>query len=648
MAHRVRRRQQLDRVANACEPCKKRKTKCSGKNPCEPCIARQVECIFREAEKKILVSESYLRELQQIYASMHSGSNHDSTHEEQRPAPEADIPSRDVTTAAEEQITNPLVSTTSFYLRETSGYYRFCGPSSTWSFSQRIFLLLKNELPGFPAPDLPFHIDGSTWELKWSRASLDNISMLEGLPSLSDSLYLLNVVKFHCYHMLFLYDEDEFIPHLHELYEKGVEKAKAMPLWFVQYLLIIAVAKALLAASRGPRSPPGAAFFERAMSLMPDFVEIHRHPNLGMQVSYLAGFYLISVDMKDAAYAYIGQALRMCMIEGLYRDPPNDIFGIKFANQCRNIWWTTYILERQISAMIGAPCSVQDAEVTCSLPVSYDNSEMALVLTMHAKLSRILGDILNSVYTADNRRRRSFISTVQSVLRDMAHILRDIEDIFADTAHPSLRTLSTTSSHLYLRYHQCIILATRPLFLYLLINRLKKSPHSREDDDTSIPSQLRPLLEASVQSAKISIRTLSLLHEQSSLEPFLPFDLDSLFSAAFIIILAGFIDVCLIPDLPSYITAISRMLNEFIAKGNMAAQMRKKELDLLQHMTQQILVNEGSKKDGGGENVNSDLGQEITADLDGEEWLLADEDIGMSYTQVLSLAQQLDTVDGSV
>ena len=86
----------------------------------------------------------------------------------------------------------------------------------------------------------------------------------------------------------------------------------------------------------------------------------------------------------------------MCIIEGLYRDPPDDFFGIKFANQCRNIWWTTYILERQISAMIGAPCSVQDAEVTCSLPVFYDNSEMARVLTMHAKLSRIVGDILNS------------------------------------------------------------------------------------------------------------------------------------------------------------------------------------------------------------------------------------------------------------
>ncbi|KAI9043510.1 uncharacterized protein KD926_003661 [Aspergillus affinis] len=256
--------------------------------------------------------------------------------------------------------------------------------------------------------------------------------MLEGLPSLSDSLYLLNAVKFHSYHMLFLFDEDEFVPHLHELYERGIEKAKEIPLG-------------------GHRTPPGAAFFERAMSLMPDFLGLHRHPNLGMQVLYLTGFYLISVDMKDGAYAYIGQALRMCIIEGLYRDSPDDFFGIKFANQCRNIWWTMYILERQISAMIGAPCSVQDAEVTCSLPVAYDNSEMARVLTMHAKF------ILNSVYTADIRRRRTFISTVQLVIRDMAYILRDLDYLFTNTAHPSLRTVSTMSSHLYLRYHQNVL-----------------------------------------------------------------------------------------------------------------------------------------------------------------------------------------------
>lgn len=108
----------------------------------------------------------------------------------------------------------------------------FCGPSSTWSFSQRIFLLLKSELYDFPTPDFPFHVDGSSWQPKWSQATLGNCSVLDGLPSRNDALYLLNVVRFHSYHMLFLFDEEEFLPHLHELYEKRGEQSKEQPPFF--------------------------------------------------------------------------------------------------------------------------------------------------------------------------------------------------------------------------------------------------------------------------------------------------------------------------------------------------------------------------------------------------------------------------------
>lgn len=133
--------------------------------------------------------------------------------------------------------------------------------------------------------------------------------------------------------------------------------------------------------------------------------------------------------------------------------------------------------------MVGTPCSIQDSEITCSLPSSYDTSERGTLLTLHVKLSRIMGDIikckcslpqqpssfgpcahrgdkerqtnhLTAVYTADSKQRRSFIATVQSVLRDMADILRDIETVSTRTAHPTLRTVSTTTSQLFMLYHQ--------------------------------------------------------------------------------------------------------------------------------------------------------------------------------------------------
>ncbi|KAE8380337.1 hypothetical protein BDV26DRAFT_140323 [Aspergillus bertholletiae] len=660
MTSRVRRKRQLGKVANACEQCKKRKVKCSGRYPCESCIARDCQCIFKQAEKRVIVSESYLRKLQESYTKKTERETSVRASSEDIPVPEHNTdlcPQREVlhnsgaNATDGDTITNPLVSATSFYLQDTPGRYRFCGPSSTWSFSQRVFLLLKTVLPEFPAPNLPFHVDGTTWELNWARTCLVSERLLEGLPSLHDALYLLEVVKFHSYQMLFLFDEEDFLPHLHEFYEKGVEKARSSPLWFIQYLLIVALAKRTTTTSRSSNSPPGSVFFERAMSLMPDWVGLHRRcPNLGMQILYLAGLYLVSVGMKDAAYAYVGQSFRTCIIEGLQREPPIDLFGIKLANECRNIWWTAYILDRQLSVMVGAPCSIQDSEITCSLPSSYDASEWGTLLTLHVKLTRIMGDIIKSVYTADTKQRRSFIATIQSVLRDMADILRDIEDVSTGTTHPTLRTVSTRTSHLFLLYHQCIILATRPLFLYFLTHRLKKL-RNHDGAATFIPTQLRPLLETSLQSAKISLRTLLSLHEQSSLESFVPFNQDNAFFSAFIVVLAFFIEPSLVLDVENYISTVSWLLNAQIANGDLAAKERSKELDLLQRMTQEIVCVEQEQLGAHHEHISSsrnDPEQRLPTPDNFASWAIDVEDIDINHTQILHLADQLDILQESV
>lgn len=160
-------------------------------------------------------------------------------------------------------------------------------------------------MPDYPSPSLPFHVDGSTWELSWNRTSWDDASLLEGLPSHNDFLYLLNAIKFHSHQMFVLFDEDEFFPQLTAFYQRGIQEVKDSPLWFIQYLLLISLATACLGTPGHSGSPPGSAFFKRAMSLMPDFVGLHRHPNLAMQILYLTALFLVKVDMKDAAYAYV-------------------------------------------------------------------------------------------------------------------------------------------------------------------------------------------------------------------------------------------------------------------------------------------------------------------------------------------------------
>lgn len=290
------------------------------------------------------------------------------------------------------------------------------------------------------------------------------------------------------------------------------------------------------------------------------------------------------------------------------------------------------------------------------------------------------------VYTADVSGRRSFIGTVQSVLRDMADVLRDIEDICAHNGHPSLSTFSTRTSHMCLTYHQvalksplifghlltgkqCIILATRPLFLYFLTIRLKRPKLQSRQTSNLIPSQLRPLLETSLRSAKMALRTLFTLYEQSSLgesdpikpvtsiptsnvplpESFLPFALDNIFSPAFIVIVAAFIDPILVPDMSSYTTIVSRMLDDHISKGNIAAQLRKRELDLLQEMIHQTVHIEGKEDDDVGNStlMQNTTDQDLASFPTNDGWGTGQDEVGISYTQILNLAQQLDNVNDS-
>lgn len=65
--------------------------------------------------------------------------------------------------------------------------------------------------------------------------------------------------------------------------------------------------------------------------------------------------------------------------------------------------------------------------------------------------------MFTAVYTSDIRPKQSFIPSIKSVLNDMANILRDIEEVCPVKTHPSFRTVSTRSSHLYLKYHQVML-----------------------------------------------------------------------------------------------------------------------------------------------------------------------------------------------
>lgn len=63
-----------------------------------------------------------------------------------------------------------------------------------------------------------------------------------------------------------------------------------------------------------------------------------------------------------------------------------------------NVWWTVYILDRQMSSLMGVPLALKDTEISAPLPAFDGSRQKSQALEIHVKLSRILSQILNSEY----------------------------------------------------------------------------------------------------------------------------------------------------------------------------------------------------------------------------------------------------------
>ncbi|KIW67935.1 hypothetical protein PV04_03914 [Phialophora macrospora] len=648
--------QQHKRVSNACRYCKKRKVKCSGTQPCITCSRRRVACVFEEVERKVLVSERYLQELERGLSRIDR--TPDASRRSHSPETSArgipgDVQSRGPEVVSDEQnvpnrqpshssdsFTNPLVSQTSAYVLDSVGRYRFLGPSSTWAFCQRVFKHLQESLPENQAATIPLNVDGSAYHLEYTTLDSDAPPDTTDLPSIDYTLYLMNSVKFHNCQMLRPFDEEEFTRNLYEFHEQGAAKIQSSRLWFVQFLLIIALGKAMIVVVKDTSTAPGSAWFQRAMCLMPDFVRLLREPNLAIQVLCLVALYLVSIDMKEAAYGYIGQAVRICLVEGLHREAPRQVMGDRLANYHRDLWWTVYILDRRLSCMIGAPCSIQDSDITCPLPAVDGREHRGAVLNVHVKISRLMAQILNSVYSVE-RLSRPFVKVVQGALRDMAAMTHEMDVIFTSAAYGSVGAVSTVAGHINLSYHQCIILATRPLLLHLLVARLKGTfnPH---DVEKALRPQTKYLLETCLQSARMTLKILVTLYEHHLLDAFLPFDLESVFSAAFIITMAAAIIPSMISDFSTQRSISYRIIDYLIRKGNIPARLRKKELQCLDQMIQPLFGDGGFQPSPAVNSMPTRTNSFSPGVAILGSWIAAPGESGLSPSQMLNIADQLE------
>ncbi|KZL81741.1 zn 2cys6 transcription factor [Colletotrichum incanum] len=363
---------------------------------------------------------------------------------------------------------------------------------------------------------------------KCRASTADEQPDISGLPSIDHALYLFNTVKFRLGENYQLIDEKTFTRNLEE-FQYGITSRKVAEsrLWFVQSFLVLSFGQAFLSRSKTSKEPPGSKFYIRAMALLPEPTSLWKDSLLAIKVLSLAGLYLYSIYHRESALLY-------------------DV---------------------DITTLLAPPsiCSQRDA-----------------TLGLHVKLSHLLSSIVTSIYKSEKTPLGEFLEATRSILHTLAGHAQEIERITRLKFQNSVDTMPKVTRGITLLYHQCVIMATRPLFLFALKQELESFDYGqRNEEDLAAP--LITFILTGIKSATKTLQILS--NEDSLLEVFLPFELEYAYGAAIHLTMTNAIypsasDV----DGSAQSQQAHIIFDEMIHKGNSVAEVRKAEFDYLESL----------------------------------------------------------------
>jgi proline utilization trans-activator len=179
--------------------------------------------------------------------------------------------------------------------------------------------LIRDRLNEPESPEV-VNFDSSAYMLDLSSSQAVLPPDISGLPTLDRALYLTNTVKFHVCQTFSLFDENEFTKTLHDFYDSPVEVAARSRLWYVQFLLVIAFAKAFLQQGRIDSKPPGSVLFVRGMNLLPHSEVLYSEPVLAIETLCMISLYMQSVEMRCSAYSYVSNLFEFRLTTDQYSD----------------------------------------------------------------------------------------------------------------------------------------------------------------------------------------------------------------------------------------------------------------------------------------------------------------------------------------
>ncbi|PYH68314.1 Zn(II)2Cys6 transcription factor [Aspergillus vadensis CBS 113365] len=260
-------------------------------------------------------------------------------------------------------------------------------------------------------------------------------------------------------------------------------------------------------------------FFSRAQRSA--FEGMLENPSLTLiRLFLLMSFYMLGACRRNAAFMYLGVAVRAAVALGLHLTELADAVPSPEQHQRVRVWMSVYNLDLLVSSILGRPAATAALRSeTEDGPIRYALLEghMSMGLVASYGVSRILEDIISSMYSKDGA-SAELADSLLAKLKQWSDELPGplVEPPNLDFDEPAARTHIINNLHVACIYHFAVITATRPFLVSVLGVRLARL-HNDSTDGTSSDllhedAAHSNLATACIDSALYMIQTCSEVH----------------------------------------------------------------------------------------------------------------------------------------
>ena len=148
----------------------------------------------------------------------------------------------------------------------------------------------------FPEPRMP---------LKTRQGQEGSMSANLHLPPVAEAYELLDTVLLYLGDAQHYFDPRDLSDQLMVFYRNTFDEVQRTSIWYLHILLVFAIGKVLRGDLDGGAGPPGFAFFNEAVRLLPDISEIRAHGVAGIEILALLAVYCQNIDRKDDAASHV-------------------------------------------------------------------------------------------------------------------------------------------------------------------------------------------------------------------------------------------------------------------------------------------------------------------------------------------------------